>query len=181
MTEDTKFTWTDSQGRKWSAYIRFEDAVRLREQNSIDLLDPKSMETLFSQMPLDRVEAMAELARSQWQRENLTYSDFTDALLSTESSFTDATAALRAAISDFSRRLGREDLAIVSDRAWKAMDLESQIRVQKASSEKVGQILDAAREKGARVIDEHLVDALATILGSSSGSSPESADSIVDH
>lgn len=176
MTTTPNFTWTDAHSRKWSACISFDDAVRLRERASIDLLDPRSMETLFSSNPLQRVEAMAELARRQWETAGLQYTEFTDALLSTQNSFTDATAALRSAISDFSRRLGRNDLAIVSDRAWESMDMESKIREQKASGEKVTQILQAALARGERQIDDALDKALAT-LGNTSGSSPGSLDS----
>lgn len=168
-TKPDQFIWTDADNRRWSAYIKLDDAVRLRETQSIDLLDPHSMEQLFGTNPLTRIEAMAELARRHWTDSGLQYTDFADALISTETSFEMATAALRAAIADFSRRLGRNDLAIVSERAWAAMDLDRRMRESKASGEKVGSVLEAARARSAKEVDEQLDRALAEIAGKPSG------------
>jgi hypothetical protein len=146
MTTD-QLSWSDSSGDKWNAAITLVAALRLRDTQQIDLLDPKSMETLFGVNPLLRVEAIAELAREQWEGRSLDYKAFAERLLS-PGAFPKATAALRAAISDFFRRLDRNDLAIVSDRAWEAMEADRQMREAEAASDSVGVILEAAQRKG---------------------------------
>jgi hypothetical protein len=176
MTNE-KQSWSDSQGRTWSTAIKAIDAVRLRDVAGVDLLDPNSMESIFGADPLKRVETMGELAREQWQRLDLRYEDFADAILSTPTSFIDATAALRVSIADFFRRLGREDLAAVVDRAWQVMQVDRQMRIEKANGEKVGKILQAAADQSAADVDASLDAALdkIQIRGKRSGSSVDSA------
>jgi hypothetical protein len=179
MMTTPNLTWTDAENRKWIAAIAFVDAVRLRDTQQIDLLDPKSIERLFSD-PLIRIEAIAELQRAQWEKLQLNYSQFVDdAILSGERTFADATLALREAISDFFRRLDRRDLAIVADRAWTMMDREQALRMSTASGDKVGQILEASMTRAAAELDAEL-DRTLERVGSTSTSSPESADSTTD-
>jgi hypothetical protein len=170
-----KQSWSDSQGRIWSTSIKAVDAVRLRDSAGIDLLNPNSMESIFGGDPLKRIEAMGELARDHWQGLGLQYEDFANAILSTPTSFIDATAALRVSIADFFRRLGREDLATVVDRAWKVMQVDQQMRIAKANGEKVDQILQEAAKQSAADVDASLDAALDRIRGKHSGSSAASA------
>lgn len=182
MTTVQPLCWTDSSGDKWNSAITLAAAKRLKETQSIDLLDPKSMETLFGVDPLVRIEAIAELLREQWSTDRkLTYEQFTDRLLS-PGAFPAATAALRAAISDFFRRLDRNDLAIVSDRAWEAMAAEQQMREREAAGERVGVILDVAQSKAEARMRAALQEALNQIQdGPVSGSSQRSPALTGDH
>lgn len=173
MTE--KQSWTDSLGRVWSTAIKAVDAVRLRDSAGIDLLNPNSMESIFGGDPLKRIEAMGELARDHWQGQGLRYEDFADAILSTPTSFIDATAALRVSIADFFRRLGREDLATVVDRAWKVMQIDQRMRLDRANGEKVEQILQEAAKRSEADVDASLDAALDRIRGKRSGNSAASA------
>lgn len=181
MTTVQPLCWTDSSGDKWNSAITLAAAKRLKETQSIDLLDPKSMETLFGVDPLVRIEAIAELLREQWSTDRkLTYEQFTDRLLS-PGAFPAATAALRAAISDFFRRLDRNDLAIVSDRAWEAMEADRQVREEEAAGDGVGTILDAARRKAKQQMKDALNRAFEEVNGPESGSSQPSLASTGDH
>lgn len=181
QSETANQSWSDSQGRKWSTAIKAIDAVRLRDDSAVDLLDPKAMEVIFGSDPLKRIEVMGELARDQWAHQGLRYEDFADAMLSTPTSFIDATAALRVSIADFFRRLGREDLAAVVDRAWKVMRIDQQMRVEKANGQKVGQILQEAAKRSEADVDASLDAALDKIRGNRSGSSVDSAVPIGGH
>jgi hypothetical protein len=178
--ETNQMQWTDAQGAHWSTVIKFESAIRLRETQAIDLLNPKSMESLFGADPTLRVEAIAELARPQWEERKLNYLQFVDRLLSGQTTFAEATIALKAALSDFFRRLDRADLAVVADRAWAAMDCERKLRETAANGPKVGKVLEAGLVASEKLIDAGLDKALeeAEKLGNTSGSSPGSAVSI---
>jgi hypothetical protein len=168
MTMDA-MSWSDSSDHKWSAAITLAAAKRLKETQSIDLLDPQTMATLFGPDPLVRVEAIAELAREQWQALSLDYAAFAERLLS-PGSFPKATAALRAAISDFFRRLDRNDLAIVSDRAWAAMEADRKLREEEAGGNRVGNILEAAQRRSRNMMESELDKAFHKINGTESGS-----------
>jgi hypothetical protein len=139
------------------------------------------MESLFGVDPLIRIEAIAELSRPQWEKLGLCYSDFVDRLLGGDRTFAEATIALKAALSDFFRRLDRADLAVVADRAWETMDLDRKLRETAAAGEKVGKVLEAALSKSQAMMDEKLDEALEEVQrGSKSGSSRESAGSTGD-
>lgn len=185
MTNSTaKQSWADSEGRAWLTTIQAIDAVRLRDSAGIDLLNPKSIEKLFGADPLVRIEALGELARPQWERKQLGYTDFANALLSTDTSFIEATAALRLSISDFFRKLGRGDLATVSDRAWAVMEADQQSREAKAGGAKVGEILALAQAKAEADVDRALdetLEKLSQTPGKASGSSLASAAPTGDH
>lgn len=180
--EPNAVQWTDSGGDRWSTAIKFDAAVRLRETQGIDLLNPQSMESMFGADPMTRIEALAELSRPQWEKLGLAYSDFVDRLLSGERTFAEATIALKAALSDFFRRLDRADLAVVADRAWDAMDCERKLRETAAAGEKVGKVLATAVAKSEAEIDKQLDKALAEVeqLGNTSGSWPGSVGSTGD-
>lgn len=141
---DKVLGWGDETGRQWSCAIKLGDAQRLKETQGIDILDPSAMEKLFGSGPLVRIEAIGELSRPQWEAAGLTYQDFVDLLIGTDTSFASATAALRAALSDFFRRLDRHDLAIVVDRAWVALVAEMNHQVELANSPMVGKAMDTA-------------------------------------
>lgn len=171
-----KQSWKDSEGNLWLTTFKAVDAVRLREAAGIDLLNPKTMEAIFGSdlsETLKRVEVLAELARRQWESKGLTYDQFADALLSTETSFTEATAGLQAAIAYFFRQLGRRDLATVCDRAWEMMVAQLKAMEAKAGGEKVTKLLERAAAKGMEEVDRELDQALAD-LGQPSGSSSDS-------
>ncbi|QDV26938.1 hypothetical protein [Aureliella helgolandensis] len=179
MTADTSqpLKWNDGSGQSWSTTIALSDALRLKQEMAIDILDPKSVEVIFGSDLVRRTEVLGELARPQWEEAGIAYTDFADLLLSGPTTFVDASDALRRGLSDFFRRAGREDLAIVADRAWKAMEAGMQVSVAKASGEKVGKILQAGIDRAEADLDKELDRALATlqaprIAGSSSGSSP---------
>lgn len=175
MTESKEvkpLSWTDATGDRWSGFIHLADARRLQETQNIDLLDPKSVDVLFGGNPLCRIEAIGELARPQWTAAGLAYDEFAERLVSGPTTFVDATDALRRGLSDFFRRLGRDDLAIVADRAWEALAADADLRRTKASGTKVGEILAAGIQRSEREIDAELDRALATmaIPGQQSGS-----------
>lgn len=156
-------SWKDSEGNVWLTSFKAVDAVRLREAAGIDLLDPKTMEAIFGSdltETLKRVEVLAELARRQWEAKGWTYEQFADSLLSTETSFTEATAGLRASISYFFRQLGRADLATVCDRAWEMMIAQLKAMEEKAGGEKVTRILERAAAKGMEEVERELDRAL---------------------
>jgi Arc/MetJ-type ribon-helix-helix transcriptional regulator len=167
--------WTDEQGDKWSTAIALSDARRLKDQAGVDLLDPKSIEVLFGPDLLGRIEAMGELARPQWEKRELTYDDFADRLIGGPETFADASDALRRALSDFFRRVGREELAVVADRAWEAMAADAQMRIGKAKGDKIGKLLNSGVTRADAEIDRALDAELAKLSsGPSSGSSPGS-------
>lgn len=172
MQQPDKMAWQDANGKRWSTAIKFQDAVRLRESAGIDLLLPATMEQLFGPNPLERIETIAELARPQWQEANLSYTEFADLIVGGPTTLIAATAALRSAITDFFRRLDRNDLAIVVDRAWDAMVKGLQVSIEKASGPKIGQVLQAAIDKMDREIDDGLDKALQSMLGSIQTSIP---------
>jgi hypothetical protein len=178
--EPNAMQWKDAEGDLWSTAIKFEAAVRLRETQNVDLLNPSSMESLFGADPMQRIEAIAELSRAQWEERGLAYSDFVDRLLSGNRTFAEATIALKAALSDFFRRLDRADLAVVADRAWAAMDCERKLREKAAKGDKVGKVLDTAVAKADQMIDAALDKSLEEVeqLGNTSGSSLASVVSI---
>lgn len=176
MTE-SQLQWTDASGNRWSGFISLSDARRLKHSQSIDLLDPRSIEVLFGGDLFQRVEAIGELARPQWTEAGLTYEDFADRLFSGEETFLQATNVLRMGISDFFRRAGRGDLAVVADRAWNTMQAEANLRMARAKGEKVGEILNRSLAESEAALDRELDRVLET-LGNQSGSSPESPGSI---
>lgn len=182
MESTPTLIWTDTAGTKWNCHIGLAAARRLKQTQEIDLLDPKSVDILFGYDPLKRVEAIAELAREQWTEAGLTYEDFAELLVSGGETFIAASAALKAGLSDFFRRLGRADLAVVADRAWAAIVAENTLRMAKASGPKIGQILDAAIERAGSDIDNELDRVLATVTtaGEPSGTSPPSPGSTGD-
>lgn len=162
MLPDPK-QWTDAHGDKWNCYLTLAAARRLKETQTIDLLELASVEVIFGADPLRRIEALAELLREQWTEAGLTYEDFAERVVGSDNSFLTATAALKAGLSDFFRRLGRTDLATVADRAWTAIVTETKLRESKAAGTKVGKILEAALERSAREIDAELDRALAQL------------------
>ena len=169
--EAEKLVWVDANGKRWSTAIRFQDAVRLRDLGT-DLLVPATMEQIFGKNPLDRIEVLGELARPQWEQAGLAYVDFAGLVLGGETTLADATAALKAALSDFFRRLDRNDLAVVLDRAWDAMVKGLRLAVEKAEGTKVGEILAMSVAKMSRDIDEGLdraMEKLTAIHGNTSG------------
>ena len=168
MTDQSQLQWTDASGDRWSGFIALADAHRLKTTQSIDLLNPQSIEVLFGPDVYKRIEAMGELARPQWTEAGLTYDDFAERLLSGDETLLDASNALRSGISDFFRRIGRADLAVVADRAWKAMESEAQLRLDRAAGEKVGQILEMGLAKSAKGMDDEL-DRVIETLGNQSG------------
>ncbi len=119
--------------------------------------------------PLVRIETIAEVCRPQWEASNLTYTDFADLLVGGDSTLLDATVALKVAIADFFRRLGRNELAVVLDRAWETTVKGMALAVEKAGSEKAGRVLSAALERMERDLDQELDRATDRLLGTGSG------------
>jgi hypothetical protein len=181
--ETPKLNWSDATGGKWHFFISLAAARELKNTQSLDLLDPRCVERLFGADPLARIEAMAELARTQWTEAGLTYANFAELIIGGPTSYDDASAALKAGLADFFRRIGRGDLATVADRAWEAITAEMQLRTQKAAGPKVGEIFAAALKQTDEGIDAELDRALATMApttGAPFGSSPPSPGSIGD-
>lgn len=179
--ETPTLNWNDASGSNWHFHISLSAARRLKQTQSIDLLEPTCVEILFASDPLKRIEAMAELAREQWNAAGKEYEEFADLIVGNENTFFAASAALKAGLSDFFRRLGRADLATVVDRAWEAMAAEMQVRLAKAGGRKIGDLLDVAVKRTESEIDAELDRALARMgrtTGEPSGSSPASPESI---
>lgn len=180
----TPLTWRDTNGRPWSCAITLGAAKRLKDTQSIDLLDPNCVDILFGSDPITRIEAIGELLREQWTAADCTYEQFAELLISGDTTFDDATEALKAGLSDFFRRIGRRDLAAVIDRAWDAMTADAELRLSKANGPKVAQIFERTLAESARQIDAELDAALGKMHASTptpgpqSGSSPGSPASI---
>lgn len=184
MDQANKLNWTDATGDRWHFHIPLTAARRLKQNQSIELLEPSCVEILFASDSLKRIEAMAELAREQWTEAGLTYEDFADRIVGNETTFLDASAALKAGLSDFFRRLGRAELATVADRAWDAMAAGMHLRTEKAAGPKVGALLDAAIKRTETEIDAELdrvLEQMAVTTGPPSGSSQVLSGSIGDH
>ncbi len=174
--------WKDSEGTTWSTIFKAVDVVRLRESAGLDLLDPKSMKVIFGTGPLKRIEILAELTRRQWEAKGKSYEEYSDLLLSTETSFVEATAALQKSISYFFLQLGRIDLATVCDRAWEAMVAQANDLAEVAGGEKVGKLLAKASAKGMAAVEAVLDRQLESMergetSGLSLGSTEETGES----
>lgn len=116
----TKTTWTDSQGRTWSARVTIAEALRLKKEDDIDLLDSRAITELVSD-PLQIVYLLCCIHSPQCEEHGVAGAgDFAEVCTETEAVAIGAVDALSEGLADFFGRLGKPSLANVVRRAMQA-------------------------------------------------------------
>lgn len=161
----TGTTWRDAQEREWTCRLTVAEAMRLKSDDGIDLMDANCLAKHASD-PLQVVFLLVRIHAPQWQAAGLTHGDFAEICTESESVAHAAADCLMAALADFYRRLRMPALADVVAKADAA---------SKAAATRAQQMLDERGDAAiARVVgdvEKELQAALDQVIngGSSSG------------
>jgi len=169
-----KTTWTDTQGRTWSARMTIAEANRLKAEESIDLLDPESLKLLIGD-PLAVVGLICAVHAPQINEAGLTRGDFAEVCTETERVASDAADALVEALADFFGRLRKPALATlvkVAMQTTNAAEQQVKLRVEtKGRAMMESQLAIGLANLDAAIASAH---ANAESHGKPSGNIPES-------
>jgi hypothetical protein len=155
-------TWKDSQSREWICRLTVAEAMRLKSDDGIDLLNAEVLAE-HSGDPLKAIFLLVRIHAEQWKEEGLTHGDFAEICTESEDIAIAAADCLMAALSDFYRRLRMPALADVVEKADAAA---------KAASNRAQQLLadrgDAAIATVVGQIDRELSEALDNVISGGS-------------
>lgn len=147
--------WRDADQREWVCHITIEKAIRIKQERGVDLLNPESIKTSFTD-PLLVAELLADLHAEQW-KDQMTLYEFAELAMKTEEVALSSSAALEAALTDFFRRLRRPALATVVEKAREATDRVEAAQIELLTGEKTTAAIDRlvadVIEKGSAEID----------------------------
>lgn len=164
--------WRDSQNRAWSCRLTIADAKRLKAAG-VDIGNPETYKALFGDA-LSIIEVIAEALRPQWEKAGLTYEEFADVLIETESSLATAIECFNAGLKDFFRRLGENAKATIVEKAEQAAKLSKAAQEKRANSSQVDSLIRKALEEEEKLFQSELAKEEAKLFGERYMSAQES-------
>lgn len=165
--------WKDVSGQAWSFRITLADNQRLKN-SGFDLFDPQTHERIFADT-LSVIEVMAELLRPQWEAAGIDYAGLVDRLTETETTLPESIRALQEGLVDFFRRFGKPALAEVVRKAIAVADRVQQAQMQRATSPKIDELIEAGLARDEQRFDDELARAKQQLTGSTSPNAPASS------
>ena len=112
-------TWIDARGEKWSARMTIAEAIRIKAEDGIDILDAEQLGTTTDD-PLAVVHLLCCVHGQQIEEAGITRGDFAELCTETEEVANAAVDALVEALADFFNRLRKPALASVVRRSIEA-------------------------------------------------------------
>ena len=113
-------------------------------------MNPKDFEKML-QDTMKQIETIAELLRSQWERQGMNYLQFVDTLIEEEGRFEQVQSAFAAAIENFSQSIGKKAIAVLVRKTMgtiKALEEKALNRVEsKEVEEKLQQLIEKADQQ----------------------------------
>ena len=148
-------TWTDARGKQWSARMTIGEAIRIKSEDGIDLLDAEQLGTTTND-PLAVVHLLCCVHGPQIEKNGMTRGDFAEICTETEAIANAAVDALVEALADFFGRLRKPALASVVRKAIeaaRATENQAQQMRETRGDEVLTSVMRKSRDALAKAID----------------------------